>query len=290
VQALQYEETEIRADERAESAHLVPWELCPYQLISWWDMNQFSAERAFITGVLLERLASIAAQHKDVNVEGAKKVLSSIDEEMAKIGLKISLKASEYVIVRLNSNDPERIEFRSAVTQLSNVIRWEMAQHLFMWVPSSRAERYDKEESFGKSVFDCYPSARFDIKEAGSSFAAGRFTACVFHLMRVLELGLAAFAKVFNVPSDHTNWHNIIEGIESKIRDMGKDSKKYDGWKEKQEHFAQAANSFMFFKDAWRNYTAHARGKYTEDEADSVYRNVRSFMQRLAQMGLAENS
>jgi len=32
----------------------------------------------------------------------------------------------------------------------------------------------------------------------------------------------------------------------------------------------------------------HARGKYTEDEADSIYRNVRSFIQGLAKMGLSE--
>jgi hypothetical protein len=105
--------------------------------------------------------------------------------------------------------------------------------------------------------------------------------------MRVLELGLAAFATVFNVSSDHTNWHNIIEQIESKIRDMGKDPNKAADWKEKQELYSQVASGFMIFKEAWRNYTAHARGKYTDNEADSIYRNVCDFMQRLADMGLS---
>ena len=36
--------------------------------------------------------------------------------------------------------------------------------------------------------------------------------------MRVLEIGLCIFADRFGVPSDHTNWHNIIEGIEKAIR------------------------------------------------------------------------
>lgn len=267
---------------------LAPWERNPYRLVSWWDMNQFSAHRAFITGMLLERLISIATQYKDVNPEGAKKILSGIDEEISKIGLKISLKASEHVISRLNSNDPERVEFRSSVTQLSNVIRWEMEQHLFLWVPSSRAERYDKEEPFGKSVFECYPSARFDIKEAGSSFAAGRFTACVFHLMRALEIALSAFADIFHVPADHTNWNTIIEGIESRIRDMGKDPAKKSDWKSKQEFYSQAASSFMFIKEAWRNYTAHARGKYLEHEADTIFRNTCAFMQKLTEGEICE--
>jgi hypothetical protein len=38
----------------------------------------------------------------------------------------------------------------------------------------------------------------------------------------------------------------------------------------------------MFLKDAWRNYTAHARGKYTEEEAKLIIENTRAFMQKLA--------
>jgi hypothetical protein len=91
-----------------------------------------------------------------------------------------------------------------------------------------------------------------------------------------------------NVPTNKENWQQIIEKIESEIRLLPQASVKPHNWKEKQEQYSQVANNFMFFKDAWRNYTAHARGKYTEDEADSIYRNVRSFMQGLAKMGLQE--
>jgi hypothetical protein len=52
--------------------------------------------------------------------------------------------------------------------------------------------------------------------------------------------------------------------------------------------YSQIASSFMIVKDAWRNYTAHARGKYTEEEADAIYRNVGSFMKRLAEHGIHE--
>jgi hypothetical protein len=91
-----------------------------------------------------------------------------------------------------------------------------------------------------------------------------------------------------NVPTNKENWQQIIEKIESEIRLLPQASVKPHNWKEKQEQYSQVANNFMFFKDACRNYTAHARGKYTEDEADSIYRNVRSFMQGLAKMGLQE--
>jgi hypothetical protein len=100
--------------------------------------------------------------------------------------------------------------------------------------------------------------------------------------MRVLEIGLSVLAKRFGIASDHTNWHNIIEPVEKAIRGMGSDPAKLPDWKEQQEFFSQGASHFMFLKDAWRNYTAHARGKYTDEEAETILINIRAFMQKLA--------
>ena len=55
-----------------------------------------------------------------------------------------------------------------------------------------------------------------------------------------------------------------------------------------QEAYAQVASHFGVLKDAWRNYAVHKRGKYTEDEAELIFLNVRSFMQKLAAIGLKE--
>jgi hypothetical protein len=38
----------------------------------------------------------------------------------------------------------------------------------------------------------------------------------------------------------------------------------------------------MHFKNAWRNYTAHKQFKYTEDEAEAIFRHVRDFMMHIA--------
>jgi hypothetical protein len=74
----------------------------------------------------------------------------------------------------------------------------------------------------------------------------------------------------------------MAEGIEKAVRNMSNNPSKPPDWKEQQEFFSQAATHFMFLKDAWRNYTAHARGKYTEGEAETILNNVRPFMQKLA--------
>ena len=146
-----------------------------------------------------------------------------------------------------------------------------------------RVKYYETQQPFGLDVANNFPSVSFDALEACRCFALYRSTACVFHLMRVLEIGLHAFADRFGVASDRTNWHNIIEGIEKAVRNLGIDpTTRPPDWKDQQEFFSQAASHFMIFKDAWRNYTAHERGKFTEDEAETILINVRSFMQKLA--------
>ncbi len=61
--------------------------------------------------------------------------------------------------------------------------------------------------------------------------------------------------------------------------------------KDHQEFYAQAASHFGILKDAWRNYTMHVRGgKYTEEEADRIFTNVKGFMEKLATRFAESNS
>ena len=89
-------------------------------------------------------------------------------------------------------------------------------------------------------------------------------------------------AKEFGVPSDHTNWQNILNGVDKAVRSMAVDPSKPKDWKDLKEFYSQATSHFMVTKDAWRNYTAHVRGKYTDEEAETLLINVRGFIQKLS--------
>jgi hypothetical protein len=104
--------------------------------------------------------------------------------------------------------------------------------------------------------------------------------------MRTLEIGLAELADRFEVPHDRENWHNIIERVESKIRQMGPADG--DDWKTEQKNFSDAATQFMFFKDAWRNHVMHVRDVYDEGRATSISQHVHEFMGKLVAIGLGE--
>jgi hypothetical protein len=54
--------------------------------------------------------------------------------------------------------------------------------------------------------------------------------------------------------------------------------------KDRQEAYGQAASHFDVLRLAWRNYTAHARGSYTEEEADNIFRNVGGFLAKVADL------
>ena len=173
---------------------------------------------------------------------------------------------------------------KGRIEELEKLLSNELDTAVFFHVPPLKKRFYEAQDLFGVAVTAAFPSATFEIKEAGNCYALSRNTACVFHLMRVLELGLIALGKVFAVSLAHTNWAPAIEQIESKIRDMHKDPiwKAKPDCKEQQEFYSQSASHFGVLKDAWRNYTAHARGKYDEQEALDILENVRGFMQKLA--------
>ena len=126
-------------------------------------------------------------------------------------------------------------------------------------------------------------SARFDIGEAGNCFALERYTACVFHLMRTMEIGLTVLAKKFNVSTAMADWSPMIENVETAISDISKGQNKPLNWRDDREYYSQCASYFRIVKDAWRNYTAHARSEYREGQASDIYTNVRGFMQRLSE-------
>src|SRR5262249_20723072 len=75
----------------------------------------------------------------------------------------------------------------------------ELKRTSIMYVPNEDAKFYEREELFGKEVRNKFPSAVNDIRAAGNCYATDNSTACVMHLMRVLELGLNSLAKQFRV-------------------------------------------------------------------------------------------
>lgn len=141
-----------------------------------------------------------------------------------------------------------------------------------------RMQYYNNPRLFGASVFSAFPSANDDIFEAGMCLALSRSTACVMHLNRALECGLAALAKTVGVGKQN-DWGKYISKIDSEIEARTKTS----GARSADEQFyAEASANFDRLRRAYRNPTMHPEKTYSEDRAEEILIATKSFMAHLA--------
>ncbi|MEJ7811179.1 MAG: hypothetical protein WKG32_12270 [Gemmatimonadaceae bacterium] len=133
-------------------------------------------------------------------------------------------------------------------------------------------------------VPDKFPSAAFDMEEAGKCLALGRHTASVFHLMRVLEAGLRALgASLGDAKLDadaNPTWERILARGNAELLKTA--DKRSPEWRAKQDFYAEALASLRAVKTAWRNPTMHVRGVYDEERTLDIFQAVRGLMRHLA--------
>lgn len=278
----------------------LPWETNPYRLISWWEMEQFSARAFYQIGRLLGRLRegysnpvptseesilfpaqrAEAALDRQLSAEdrsGYCEFMSAVEKQCNAIGLKMSVIATSRAKSKAESPD-FGFTNRDADKELEKVderIRDEMAGHLFMHVPQGQADYYDQKELFGLQVNTKFPGIQFDMVEAGNSYAAGRATACVFHLMRIMEVGVQEFGNKLGVPlANEKNWQNILDEINKAIRVLPKSLHTVE--------MSQVSANLYAVKVAWRNEVMHPKDTYTLEEAENLIRQVKIFMGQLA--------
>ncbi|QMV27907.1 hypothetical protein GRI33_13220 [Brucella sp. BO3] len=160
----------------------------------------------------------------------------------------------------------------------------ELQARIFFTMPPAHASFFSSDAPFGETIVDAFPSASYDIVEAAKCRALSRWTACVMHLMRVLEVGLRALSHHYNVDGSQ-NWNTILNQVESKSREVGKRTHGEDG----EKWAGEAAIHLRFIKNAWRNHAMYSLEKYDEERAVMIFDNTRLFMQHLS-LKLTENN
>lgn len=163
--------------------------------------------------------------------------------------------------------------------ELQRSIRRELCANLFLFIPESKRQFIEDKQPFGEQVSTAFPSAIYDIEEAGKCLGLARSTACLFHLMRVMEVGLKVVARELGIPYA-PSWESYLKQITNLINRDWKD--KEPEWKTNESLFRELLGDLQTVKIAWRNPTMHIVRTYTEEEAGQVYGAVRMFMLHLA--------
>lgn len=269
-------------------------------LWSLWDMLKFKAapyhqaigslNRALVLCSTIDKPV-FKGTKTDTPTEGVRslmeELLNRVAEAIAELGLDVSALAVTETIQELKDDPPlnfELLEQRLGVIDVT--LRRELSQATLYAVKRDRAKYLDTtERCFGTEVDLKFPSASADIAEAGSCLALGRSTACVFHLMRVMEHGLRAINAALGL-DDPTggarNWKVLLDSIQDEITEKSQNANA--GWTNKPDKafFQEMHGSLDAVRSAWRNATMHIERRYSDEEAEHAYLMVRAFMKKLA--------
>jgi hypothetical protein len=270
-----------------------PWVDNPYGVVSLADMLRVHAVNYVAIGKVMHRISTeyggvgqgfLVMSQQGIDFAGRDFVveqLSIIKGHCEQLELSVSVDYLDQFITNFSNRPPSRSDVGHCIHGFEIAFHAELKNRTFVFVFPERAYAFEQEMLFGEEVNRAFPSASPEIVDAGTCFALGLSTACVFHCMRILEHGLRALAIVFGSPFELEQWHNIIEKIESKIAGM-KSLPKSLQKVEEQEFYSQSAAHFMFFKDAWRNHVMHGRRTYDDREAKRVLDHTDEFMQHLS--------
>lgn len=177
-------------------------------------------------------------------------------------------------------------DIRKALVALQERIYDALAESFFMQIPPDKASYFNTPNLFGDSVTNNFPTAIYDIEEAGKCLASGRNTACVMHLMRVVEVALRAYGTGLNIMAKikaaQSNWGTILRTVWDEVQRLN--SSGDPTWTpEKRAFFEESHAHFHSIRVAWRNPSMHVEKKYDAERAEDIFSTVKSLMRHMAE-------
>ena len=166
--------------------------------------------------------------------------------------------------------------------EISVRLREELGQRIFLQLSTEGASKYEKAQKiFDGNVWNKFTEARYDLEEATNCLALERSTAAIFHSMKVMERSLHAvhlcLGLAWPLVGNDKNWGNILRGIRDELTKRGSSSR----WPER-NFFDQLYALLDSVKGGWRNPALHVDEKFTQPEAERIYRAVSDFISRIA--------
>jgi hypothetical protein len=259
------------------------------RLWSLWDiMWKLNAHTFYSTSMVLQRIS--VALKVMIDKQGLKKEtpvsekyrknllpqIETLRDEIAILGTSLTFKS----ISRLGADlERDSITYERLLNHLDEIdsrLQDELSSATVIVIDEKLKDLcFPTGPLFGEEVELKFPQMSEDIAEAGKCLAFVRPTASVFHLMRVMEIAVQKFGDKLGVKLvNDLNWQVILDQINKAIRAL-------DHRLPETKKLAEAASHLYNVKVAWRNEVMHPKQTYTPEEADEIFKNVRSFIQRL---------
>ena len=276
----------------------------PHQIVSLLEMLEKYAHNFFQLGQAIKGMklmfSAMAKGEKDL------KIFSGLELPGHTLGglLRTVRKNCDILGLTASFNETKRIQkwvtnsgYEDAFSQgflqqysinlevLEKLINAELEQQKFLHILTLDAEWYSK-HGFSESVQDAFPKSKYDMEESGKSLALGRYPACVFHLMRIVDAGLKRLGNLYDVKTNNPSWDEFLRPLKEKISVL----KKID--LEKRQQLGNLIERITAIKEI-RNPMTHSdenldyssmeriEKKYSPDEARRHFANVKAFLSSL---------
>jgi hypothetical protein len=270
----------------------------PNGLWSLWDMMNF---------MIPHYLAALRVAQQEISVAQANlhgrddQAIEGMHKDRIRQNMQYVLKkADEYGLETVH----DRVERIFAATTPDEIIGWtEVSRQMLALIEAFEDDTkflylYAYPKAKGKLVvqvgndwaaaIEAFPAVKDDISHGVDLYALGHNMACVFHLMRVAEVGVQRLGKKLGVSltkvtatklTDLT-WHQILDALNPKLKALPQTT---PAKKAKYEKYSAIQSYLYGVKDAWRNPTMHPRkAGYSDLETLDIINHTRSFMNELA--------
>lgn len=263
------------------------WWNKPFRIVSLLEMLKFYAYDFVTLSREMERAIRISEGNSDSLLtdfprEEIFSFITSLIPKCSEIGLKGVVFLLNETIKEWADKPLSYGQVSQKINNIRSAIETELASKEFFYIDSTDAQYYKGYELFGHEVFEKFPTMSYDIEEAGKCLATNRYTACVFHLMRVMEIGVQIFGKKLKVKLvEEKVWQNILDEVNKAIKNMKPKTPKE---KHKQSAYAETASHLFNVKVAWRNRVMHPKDSYTGEQAREVFDHVKTFIHHLSKI------
>lgn len=254
----------------------------PYKLVSLMELLKLNAEAfcraSTVIGqawVLVNRTGDLSAT--DAGTLGA--ALGELQRECETLELPSATVQIGRMRQWLDAGSGDLHVLTQMLVELQNRVIDELSTRFFLAVPLQKRHYYEQPEAvLGPEIVKAFPSATDDIAEAGKCFSLSRYTACVFHLSRIVEAGLRVLTIEIGVKLKH-DWGAQLQEIEKELETRYKAA----GARTPDDlFFSETASQIGHIKNAWRNPTMHIERRFNEEVALDIFNAVKAFMRHIS--------
>jgi len=214
-------------------------------------------------------------------------IMTRVARNLDKLNLtQSSIKARRIAEIRLEgSNVLENIDLKRQIEELQERIHDELNSQFFVYIPPNRAKYYENPQKDWEQIILrlSNPETLGDIEEAHKCFALSRYTASVFHLMRIMEKAVQLFGKKLRITLDpkKETWYQILIHVNKAIEKYPIATTQQ---RNKKSNYAAISAHLDNVRIADRNEVMHPKQTYSEEEAKDVLDSVRIFLNELKQI------